>query len=1546
MTAGTMNGGSSTRQKPAFSVFNPMFQGVPGDDAHDDDEESELEERTTQERYELTDKSMNVMSAKSRMCKVIGTMNDVRLDYRISRLLDIMVKQPTNLFRMYEGGDEPFDDHMRNFADEVQGGISIDPTAMLKGLGAGLQAAGSMAKDVGKGAMNGDVSKIAALASGALAEGIESTTKDGEEGLCMSKAGILLFEQLFSQMTEELCPDHISEAPMVTVMLDLMMYEDHKLFEASFRTLVRHFTQRRALVNQLGNVQLLVDETTVSAYKILEQELSILRNHVESYEMWGISNDFSDDGSVNTTIVEKVKDTLVKIINMCQDGERKQDSRNMSLAESAAGSNSKPHAENQELLTRMNVHTIIIRAMGIAFAEGELEGHTGHLFDIKKLCCQFLEKFVHEHSGNQSLIFEEIGMLLSYMGMGLDSGRVITSMFHDNQPLCAKIDERVIVAFANTIDMLGVHMGTKYITFFEEIIAPGGQEIKRNQELVLKVICDSHYEVRAMGQVCLLFMDGAKDVDTPHTSSVGFKKRQQLCASFDPELIDADGGDGSQASIDTNTLVYHCSVMRLLAVVCKGKTASPELKCQQMFRWEQLIDVLMDDASNDMVKGAFCKFLTEVYFETEITEYDELAKEARVHELLTMLTNDIHDFMEEATRAAHNNNDSTDPTVSASRALLAEYIFEGAIPTLGAFCKNFYRPEEADDEMDGIFNAMRDAVKQFIRSGVYDVAQRAALIKCGVDMKMYHYTAAERLEMSSKEQEEKVARSARPSIYGGTDPRVVLTKLSKAINNSKEVHHRMAGEFAQMVFIFEQVESRTDPHDDSNDPDDKHDKRTNVITPEMLVRRIVSHISSPEGMESDVDLNIDALQLLQKTLEDKEEWEEEYVESHRISEDDVKEREEAYEAWQNSLNDWGVSGMLIDIISKSRSDKLIIATMELANQLLNNGNLQVQTTLYELLVGQKNAAFFKQMHERMRRGGMALKNKRKKRKYNKSKNLEEGLDDEEEFDPVRMELVGRMLQLFAEGHNLLMQNLIRDQAVLGFRSSHNLLDEAVNLLSTAAKDEATIKTMNDGDAEDLGMVLDFVIEVVQGPCERNQELLASSQLVDVCKRLITADFERNMEIKPDTVKEVKGNAVKALAALLEGRADKAVHTLLVQTINPKIIRRRMVDVFQQYEEQKDEHFDEPDWDEAFLDEGFDLLTMANALSATDGDFSESMSFRIDTLLAESFYKDKREFFLQKSKIKEQKEFAKAHRFLDDRVKSIEISWNGNLDRIYFPVPSECAFMTDSAVEAIKSRIDYTSDDKKQNFVKEAEALYDQLQHYEKLHEFAGYRMLAGKRLGWLKGGSYYLALLMNFIMLISLEKNYDAGPKYEPYYMEHIQLALGLVQVCTSSLVLFFLLSERAPLVYKKMERNMKVLKIESLDFNLEDLSANLVGAYNAFFSAFSTAILGTSAILAVFVLMYFRWPTMDFHVFWAIAVAFEVLWCTKGLRKYIDQPLEPISFMFCCGYDILTTGDTLFYVLYVLCAYIGVIYNPILYCFHLLDLVVMSASLQHVVKV
>ena len=64
-----------------------------------------------------------------------------------------------------------------------------------------------------------------------------------------------------------------------------------------------------------------------------------------------------------------------------------------------------------------------------------------------------------------------------------------------------------------------------------------------------------------------------------------------------------------------------------------------------------------------------------------------------------------------------------------------------------------------------------------------------------------------------------------------------------------------------------------------------------------------------------------------------------------------------------------------------------------------------------------------------------------------------------------------------------------------------------------------------------------------------------------------------------------------------------------------------------------------------------------------------------------------------------------------------------------------------------------------------------------------------------------------------------------------------------------------------------------------------------------------------------------------------------QGLRKYWHNPVHDLAFVYSVGYDTLTASDTLFYVLYVMAAVLGIWVQPYFYCFHLLDLVLMERA-------
>ena len=73
-------------------------------------------------------------------------------------------------------------------------------------------------------------------------------------------------------------------------------------------------------------------------------------------------------------------------------------------------------------------------------------------------------------------------------------------------------------------------------------------------------------------------------------------------------------------------------------------------------------------------------------------------------------------------------------------------------------------------------------------------------------------------------------------------------------------------------------------------------------------------------------------------------------------------------------------------------------------------------------------------------------------------------------------------------------------------------------------------------------------------------------------------------------------------------------------------------------------------------------------------------------------------------------------------------------------------------------------------------------------------------------------------------------------------------------------------------------------------------------------------------------------------------------MRSYWSDPTLariafPVSMIYNCGYDILLNSNTLFYTLYLLCAVLGLAIHPAFYCFHLMDLIVVSPNLQNVVR-
>jgi hypothetical protein len=102
---------------------------------------------------------------------------------------------------------------------------------------------------------------------------------------------------------------------------------------------------------------------------------------------------------------------------------------------------------------------------------------------------------------------------------------------------------------------------------------------------------------------------------------------------------------------------------------------------------------------------------------------------------------------------------------------------------------------------------------------------------------------------------------------------------------------------------------------------------------------------------------------------------------------------------------------------------------------------------------------------------------------------------------------------------------------------------------------------------------------------------------------------RPERLTTDMAKQLKANAVKLLTCLLEGRDDFKLHDVLVERVEPSLLKMRIVALYNQFQQQQvaARHFTQArHWDEIFLDEACDLMTLVQRLNDFDVTFEQKM----------------------------------------------------------------------------------------------------------------------------------------------------------------------------------------------------------------------------------------------------------------------------------------------------------------------------------------------------
>ena len=334
------------------------------------------------------------------------------------------------------------------------------------------------------------------------------------------------------------------------------------------------------------------------------------------------------------------------------------------------------------------------------------------------------------------------------------------------------------------------------------------------------------------------------------------------------------------------------------------------------------------------------------------------------------------------------------------------------------------------------------------------------------------------------------------------DPLVGWHIFSELCQTDKDMLEDTHGrsEMDGLIVLLEDVDRLTDPTDPAylakraaGDRGALADTRKQIITFEEIARRMVEHVSKNLNREilsgyDTIDINTSILKVFRLVLRSRRPSEdveraanasganssmhgsehEKKIESARTSKAigtganiggaqqagsggqsaamNLEAQTAAYVRKQNQLSDWGAATLIIDVLATSSNEQIVQAALEFGIQILDGGNIYVQMQLYTYLTKKLSDAFFGMCRHYIRNtmvmhetGDAAAA----------TKGFATAEDDDDGILGIKQ--LFEFLRLWAEGHNLEMQDLLREQP--NNRKNVNLLEDACSLLLTLTKDQ-------------------------------------------------------------------------------------------------------------------------------------------------------------------------------------------------------------------------------------------------------------------------------------------------------------------------------------------------------------------------------------------------------------------------------------------------------------------------------------------------------------
>ncbi|XP_027976349.1 inositol 1,4,5-trisphosphate receptor type 3 isoform X2 [Zalophus californianus] len=981
------------------------------------------------------------------------------------------------------------------------------------------------------------------------------------------------------------------------VLIHLTMHDYAPLVSGALQLLFKHFSQRQEAVHTFKQVQLLISAQDVENYKVIKSELDRLRTMVEKSELWVDKKGSSKGEEVDTGAAKDKKERPTDEEGFLHPpGEKSSENYQivkgiLERLNKMCGVGEQMRKKQQRLLKNMDAHKVMLDLLQIPYDKGDAK-----MMEILRYTHQFLQKFCAGNPGNQALLHKHLHLFLT---PGLLEAETMQHIFLNNYQLCSEISEPVLQHFVHLLATHGRHV--QYLDFLHTVIKAEGKYVKKCQDMIMT-------ELTNAGDDVVVF----------------YNDKASLAHLLDMMKAARDGVE------DHSPLMYHISLVDLLAACAEGKNVYTEIKCTSLLPLEDVVSVVTHEDCITEVKMAYVNFVNHCYVDTEV-EMKEIYTSNHIWTLFENFTLDM------ARVCSKREKRLADPT-------LEKYVLTVVLDTINAFFSSPF------SENSTSLQTHQTIVVQLLQSST-------RLLECPW-LQQQHKGSVEACIRTLA----MVAKGRAISLPMDLDAHISSLLSSGA--TCLAAAQRSASNYKATTRAFPRVPPAANQWDYKN----IIEKLQDIITaleerlrplvqaelsvlvdvlhwPELLflegseayqrcesggfLSKLIQH--TKDLMESEEKLCVKVLRTLQQMLLKKTKYGDRgnqlrkmllqnYLQNRKSSSRGdlpdpmgigLDQDWSAIAATQCRLDKEGATKLVCDLITSTKNEKIFQESIGLAIRLLDGGNTEIQKSFYNLMTSDKKSErFFKVLHDRMKRAQQETKSTvavnmndlgsqpREDReaadpttkgrvasfsmpgspsRYSLGPSLRRGHEVGERVQSnemgtsvLIMQPILRFLQLLCENHNRDLQNFLRSQ---NNKTNYNLVCETLQFLdimcgSTTGGLGLLGLYINEDNVGLVIQTLETLTEYCQGPCHENQTCIVTheSNGIDIITALILNDISPLCKYRMDLVLQLKDNASKLLLALMESRHDSENAERILISLRPQ----ELVDVIKKAYLQEEE----------------------------------------------------------------------------------------------------------------------------------------------------------------------------------------------------------------------------------------------------------------------------------------------------------------------------------------------------------------------------------------